>query len=183
MRLNIEPNFFSELGMMASFSLQNTLKALKQTGQPTDRLGGYLHLAFRSLPGLAPEEPLPFFSGFIGEVNVEKLPQYQSNATEKVGRLFKNPTHVSSWQSRDEEKQHLGGGIRFTVAVSSILSGGSSDQDIPCLGAFSGLPEHGDETLLLLLMRKQFVWRAENSKIIDASDNAIARHLRLHIAA
>ena len=69
----------------------------------------------------------------IGEVLPEKLLKYLSLCQEKARRLWGNPDHVSSWESRNEEKGQWGGAIRYGSLILSL----------------SGFPELGDEAIML----------------------------------
>jgi len=75
----------------------------------------------------------PWFICSFGIMLEEKWPRYLHFAQEKALRLAVNPSHESSWQSRNEEEEQWGGAIR---AGQYILS-------------FSGLPEKWDEALCL----------------------------------
>jgi hypothetical protein len=70
----------------------------------------------------------------FGDFPKEKAGQYFRNSTEKVTRLVKNPEYHRSFQSRDESKEHWGGGIYYG--------------HLYC--AFSGFPEKLDEALSLI---------------------------------
>lgn len=75
----------------------------------------------------------------IGECpDIIKAEKYRKFSIEKGQRLHnwnKHQGHLSSWQSRNEEKKRYAGAI---VAYDFILS-------------FSGLPELGDEAVMMLL--------------------------------
>jgi hypothetical protein len=71
----------------------------------------------------------------IGTIPEEKLRRYKRLATAvKPGQLVGNPSHVSSWQSRDPDRDLWGGAVAM------------SDDDIFSL---SGLPELADEGTVL----------------------------------
>ena len=69
----------------------------------------------------------------LGVYPTEKMSQYLRNATEKVTRLVGNDDH-RSFQSRNEQKEHWGGGIRWGKIIC----------------AFSGFPEKIDEAISLI---------------------------------
>ena len=74
-------------------------------------------------------------SRMFGSVPTEKMSQYFRNSTEKVTRIVKNgEAEYRSFQSRDETKEHWGGGVRSKSGVY----------------AFSGFPEKLDEALSLV---------------------------------
>ncbi len=72
----------------------------------------------------------------VGRFPEKKSARYFSFAQEKATRLYfkvkRGSRHLTSWQSRDEEKQRYGGAI---LADDLILS-------------FSGLPELADEAVV-----------------------------------
>ena len=95
------------------------------------RKGGYLCVA-------EGDSGNPHFTVLVGgHVNQKKLPRYYHLSHEKAVRLSQNPTHVSSFQSRDGENK-FGGAVR-------TLNG--------LIYSFSGFPELVDEALVLSLMR------------------------------
>jgi hypothetical protein len=63
----------------------------------------------------------------------EKLEGWQTNVLAKTHRLSTNPKHLSAWQTRDFDNKLYGGAIR----AGDYLLG------------FSGMPEHGDESLVV----------------------------------
>ncbi len=73
-------------------------------------------------------------TALFGAVPEEKVGQYFRNSTEKVTRLVNNTAEYRSFQSRNEDKQHWGGGIYYG--------------HLYC--AFSGFPEKLDEALSLI---------------------------------
>lgn len=73
-------------------------------------------------------------------INDERFIGWEKNSREKASRLSRMTAdhhHVSSWQSRDFDNKKYGGAI---VAGEWVLS-------------FSGLPEFGDERLMIKLAR------------------------------
>lgn len=91
--------------------------------------GGYFCLADG-------ETGLPLLLACIGEVPDEKVERYLRLCQEKPRRLAKYAPHVSSWMSRNPEADEWGGAIRITSNM---------------IFSFSGLPELGDEVLMLAL--------------------------------
>ncbi|MBL7022090.1 hypothetical protein ISR92_02115 [Patescibacteria group bacterium] len=71
----------------------------------------------------------------IGNVPNDKMQKYCIFAQEKIARLVKFPKTNASYETRDEEKNHWGGSVRLPNGT--------------CIG-FSGLPELGDECLVLM---------------------------------
>lgn len=126
------------------------------------RTGGYMTVLFPGDRFLPP----PLLVAQIGEpADPEKIEKYFSFSQEKAQRLITNANvagQLSSWQSRDPQKNKWGGAIR---AGDYILS-------------FSGLPELADEALMLavavslkMLIPEQADW------IADISDNDFYRRL------
>lgn len=73
----------------------------------------------------------------IGEIpNPENEAKYRKNATEKALRVLQNPSHISSWQTRDPNLERWGGGVRLN--------------DTTAVGV-SGLSEHCDEAMALFI--------------------------------
>lgn len=93
-----------------------------------ERQGGYITIVDRETGQI-------LFVCKIGEIEDDAARDYFSFSQEKAGRLMLWPQHVSSWQSRDEKNKQWGGAIK---TFEFILS-------------FSGLPELGDEAVMLLL--------------------------------
>ena len=78
----------------------------------------------------------------LGAPEPAKKGQYEMLAKEKAWRLAGHPEHGTSYQSRDPARDLWGGAVR---AGSHIL-------------AFSGLPEHLDEALMLVVARAYLGW-------------------------
>ncbi|HEY4490253.1 MAG TPA: hypothetical protein VJC12_03300 [Candidatus Paceibacterota bacterium] len=75
---------------------------------------------------------------------------------EKARRLASHPPHVSSWQSRDLDREMYGGAIR---AENLIFS-------------FSGIPEEGDEILVLgIALKLGLISNEEAEEIMAISHN------------
>lgn len=77
----------------------------------------------------------PLLVALVGEIPLEKVEKYMEFAQEKARRLSFHIGHVSSWESRDPDHDQWGGAIRIEDMIFS----------------FSGLPELGDEVLMLLV--------------------------------
>ena len=102
-----------------------------------ERRGGYLTV-------LSLDRGLPLLVVPIGMIEIEKASRYIRFSQEKAVRLFAHqPEHDSSWQSRDEGAEQYGGAI---VAPTVDFTDGSV---LGFILSFSGLPEHGDEALML----------------------------------
>ena len=82
----------------------------------------------------------------IGLPPPEKNEKYLRLSQEKAQRLFSNPLHFSSYQSRDEAKDMWGGAVR---EVSTILS-------------FSGLPDELADEALMLFVAYRAGWFVES---------------------
>lgn len=118
---------------------------------PLDRYGGYLTIMERNSGRVLLTVP-------VGTCAKPKVKAYRDFSIEKADRVFGNPTHISSWETRNESEQKYGGAI---VAGDLILS-------------FSGFPEHWDETLVLTLAaRHGWITRDEAEAITKISDNQI----------
>ena len=97
----------------------------------------------------------------FGTIPEEKFWKYLSFCQEKAKRLAAHPEHLSSWQSRNPDNSQYGGAIRVGRFILSC----------------SGLPELGDEAVMLLVANMGFlVLRPENLEaviqgIIQASQN------------
>jgi len=121
-----------ELTSLAEVCEEAVARTLRQHGSAEGwegRAGGYLCVADA-------KNGLPLITMLVGEVPLEKAPKYLEFCQEKAARLAGHPDHQASWQSRNPEKNQWGGAIRFG---DKILS-------------FSGLPERGDESAMLLVM-------------------------------
>ncbi len=89
----------------------------------------------------------------------EKREQYFAYSQEKAVRLAQNSEHISSWQSRNPEKNCYGGAIRVGPAKNLIMS-------------FSGLPELADEAVMLATaLRLLWMSHDEAIQIAKASNN------------
>jgi hypothetical protein len=95
------------------------------------RNGGYL-CVFHNF-NKPQEEIVPLAIVRIGIPTQGKEQKYFDLCLEKARRLISHPEHLSSWQSRDIEKERYGGAIR---TPNFIL-------------AFSGLKEEADEAILV----------------------------------
>jgi hypothetical protein len=82
---------------------------------------------------LADDKGVPLLTALIGEVEQGTVPSYTSYCHEKAARLGRHLDHDSSWESRNPKKNQRGG---------AVLIGGS-------IWSFSGLPEFGDEVVML----------------------------------
>ena len=103
----------------------------------------------------------------VGHCPDEKAAKYWALSIEKGQRLFNHPDHASSFQSRDEnatvqvfgevqEWGHWAGAIR---ALDGILS-------------FSGLPELGDEAVMLIAgIKSRRLFGSGAQKIAEISSN------------
>lgn len=107
---------------MVYWALSETWSLFKKD----ERVGGIFCLA-------DPLTGYPILTKVVGCVEQVKFPKYLRLCQEKAHRLACNPTHLSSWQSRDESAEKYGGAVRMKSFIFS----------------FSGLPELGDEALML----------------------------------
>lgn len=106
----------------------------------------------------------PFFDPVsIGEVPREKAEIYLAFCQEKARRLASHPSHLASWESRNPDAGQWGGAVRAGDIILSI----------------SGLPEMGDEALMLIMaeiyavifMGGNSVMRAAASTVVSRSSN------------
>ena len=79
---------------------------------------------------------------------------------EKAKRLSskENYEHISSWQSRNPDLKRYGGAIKIHTKVMNTFS--RDIENVILILSFSGLPEVGDEALVLLLAR-EMGWLSE----------------------
>lgn len=131
--------------------LVNELISLKEYSRP-ERKGGYFVLREKETGAIIFIVPL-------GTIDQEKNRAYFLFAQEKGERLYANQKlgNISSWQSRNEADEKYGGAI---VAGDFILS-------------FSGLPELGDEAIMLELAYKLGWTDLHMVKVISQVSNNI----------
>lgn len=91
----------------------------------------------------------------IGETPQEKTRKYLELCQEKARRLAQHPEHVSSWQTRNPPER-WGGAIRADEHIFS----------------FSGLPELGDEALMLKVVQ-MYADRVGARMAMDAINDAL----------
>ncbi len=92
----------------------------------------------------------------IGECSAENASRYHRFALEKAMRLSEHRDHVSSWQSRNPEKEQYQGGVKFGDYVH----------------AFSGLSEKKDEVIALMsIVGASHIKRRDARQIAEISDN------------
>jgi hypothetical protein len=91
-----------------------------------DRTGGYFCLA--DLRGM------PLLIAPIGTMSREKAEKYLQLCQEKARRLSASRGHISSWESRVPDEEKYGGAITIADVILS----------------FSGLPEKGDEAVMMV---------------------------------
>lgn len=126
----------SRVGVLVEIigAIDESLRVVLANLEDKSRRGGYAHILSELVPG----QPSFVASIQFGVVPVEKQPRYAGFAREKALRLASLPGDRSSWQTRDEAHEMYGGAIRVPGVIFS----------------FSGLPEHGDEALVLLAALK-----------------------------
>lgn len=95
------------------------------------RTGGWFAF-WRSDPRITAAVPVIGFA--VGTVSLERFQNYMHFANEKPARLGAIPTHISSWQSRDESdpdrmKHCYGGAIRCGEGLFFSFSGFSEHED------------------------------------------------------
>lgn len=124
----MKANFEEVAVLIPRLALVTLQDLLSLDNFPSDRNNGYLTVRRK-----ADARILQITQ--IGECSAEKAQDYLSFSQEKGLRLSQYKHDVSSWQSREEAQKMYGGAI---VAGEYILS-------------FSGLPEWGDEALVLFV--------------------------------
>lgn len=110
-----------------------------------ERKGGYLTIRDR-ISGIV------LLVALIGGCSADKVNDYLVFSQEKGWRLFLNYGHLSSFQTRNENEKKWAGAI---VAGNYIIS-------------FSGLPELGDEAVMIVLASKLGWLDSETAKAIVA---------------
>lgn len=150
---------------------EKVLTTLRKRGQDRGDVGAFIRLYTEDETGEMATE-LAFS---VGEHSTRpgRESEIYRNSKEKGERLHRHPTHVSAWQSRDEHVRSFGGAIRITILIGN--------EPIRAILSMSGLIEHGDETVLLLIAR-HLGWKVETGLIIELSDNQLARELLAHAA-
>jgi hypothetical protein len=106
----------------------------------------------------------------LGEAFLDNAPLYFAFCQEKVLRLFAhlNKGHISSWQSRDLEKEMYGGGIIKPLEHRGHLI------NTGLIGAISGLPEHGDEAVtMMIFLIFGWITLEDTRKIVAISQNPL----------
>lgn len=128
---------------------------------------------FVKMPGNPkPERNSGCFTLFDGETGAvieyrhagpaEASENYERLSREKGARLFRHLKELSSWQSRNPENGEWGGAIRTVLSIFS----------------FSGLPELGDEAIVLVAaMRLGYLGPKGASRIAGISGNHFFQEL------
>lgn len=126
----LKPSDLSEIFQKVDVAVDEAIVRFSEEENWGNRTGGYFCLADR-------ETGRPIFLSLVGVVATEKMEKYLRLAQEKARRLSQvsraETFHLSSWESRELSKERYGGAI---VAGDLIFS-------------FSGLPELGDEVVML----------------------------------
>lgn len=121
----------------------------------------------------------------IGNCHPEKAEKYFQFCQEKVRRLAKlheEQGHISCWQSRNPEEKQYGGGIiipnyKGDDEMAAKIANSLSKQKWAI--AISGMPEHGDEVLLLVASYVFSLLSEQGAKqITDISQNPYFNPLR-----
>ena len=123
-------------------------------------LGGYLYVASRDKP------TLPLLAVALGD-DSERFPEYYVYACEKANRTTLSED-LSSWKSRDFDKEQYGGAI----STHSVSCGQNM------VISFSGMPELVDEALCLgIAVSTRLIPLTMAQEIADISDNNLFREL------
>lgn len=148
-----EWNLYTNILPVITGAVMNVIAKLPP--EEAEREGGYFCLVEQA------NHFVPVAVALIGEVtNPEKRQKYFDYAREKATRLgnVPLPTHVSSWLTRNPEKNKWGGGIK---AGNYYM-------------AFSGLPELADEAAMLLAAwRLGWLTKDQADAIAKQSNNQI----------
>lgn len=90
---------------------------------------------------------------------------------EKVGRLYERNLmlgHISAWQSRDRVKHQYGGAIIAPTNSKGLKEGHN------LIGGFSGIDEHSEEAILLVIwMIFRWITLEDARKITAISENKL----------
>jgi hypothetical protein len=114
------------------------------------KIGGYLTVLDEGNPSLI----IPF-----GEMPEEKVQKYFQLSQEKAFRLFRQPEHLSSFQSQNPEANQWPGAVRANNDI--ILS-------------FSGMPWKIDEAICLVIgVNMRWLPLKQALLIADISDNKL----------
>lgn len=106
-------------------------------------------------------------SVLVGTVtNSEKLEKYERFSREKLYRLqadwLRDPNILSSWWTRDPEINRYGGAVALPYGAGHLII------------SFSGLLEHVDEAVSLMIGHKEGIAREDYvQKIIEMSQNSV----------
>ena len=106
----------------------------------------------------------------LGVTQTKKADKYFRLCQEKVGRLaaLSKGGEISSWQSRDTARGQFGGGITPPKDSGGVPNGQGM------IGAISGLSEHGDEAVTLVIwMVFRWLVLGDAKRIIDISENPL----------
>jgi len=131
----------------------------------SERTGGYLSMAIGG--------PQNMQSCKIGRVpDPSEWGVYKKFSQEKIYRAtadwLRDPKTFSSWQTRDEKMERYGGAILLP----------NLDRDFPHAISFSGLKEHCDEAIALLIGQHLNLSSPEQvDRIIRYSNNRIYREM------
>ena len=117
---------------------------------PKGHKGGYLAI-YHDPFGLPNEQTVgmenPIALVFLGEESdPERISMCKSFAQEKCLRIMKNSDHRTSYESRNPEDNHWGGGLRICFTSSKITG--------RIIVSFSGCPELMDEAMIIIAARE-----------------------------
>lgn len=165
---NGDDKLVHDLGWLEEIA-HNALRVVLANLDDKTRTGGYFCFI-----GWGPALKAVFAVGRVADA--EKRRQYIAFCQEKCWRLAERPNDISSWETRDEPAERYGGGIRV----------GGTDPYAASAGwfAFSGLPEHADEALVLLMLLKLRSHAVEKAfAIATISGNELYRTITGRLAA
>jgi hypothetical protein len=188
--MQISPQMRQRIVDAVESSVETVLQELHRNGI-TDRTGGCFALGFSYghewdsdfKKSDFHEGKIPQALGFsVGEIHLGKFDRYSWLAPRKNQQLIDQhywSSEVSSWQSRDPDKNLFGGSIYTDLTneqVSDFLSEGETYFYFGAYLGFSGFTEEADEAVVLLTARK-LGWKTDEPTILATSKNAFAMRI------
>lgn len=162
---------------------QSVKEAASACGTDHAKKGGYFRLYMLPVGGLY-YDLVSMESVWVGgSANKDKRPKYEIISLEKAIRLVQHIDHFNhktSWESRNDQKGLYGGAVFLDCEVEEFFPTFGRRQVSQLVFSFSGLPEVGDETAMLMTARRIKEWRVSNdqiSQILIRSKNHLARRL------
>lgn len=175
--MKLSPERLQSLNVVVSRAVS---KVAEWLGEEHTQKGGYFRLFLLASPTEGHVGLEQLYEAWVGgHSNREKKAKYQVLSFEKAIRLAQeaaeHPSVVSSFQANRNTLKNLFGG---TIRVRCVLTEFGS-RPVWLVFSFSGLPEFGDETAMLL-SATNLSWQADKDDIdyvIQASENGLARQI------